>query len=221
MTRSTPSSSARSRRGRPAADDGDARRRLLEAAAQRFAADGFAATSLRQVARDAGVTPAMVAYYFKDKAGLLEAVLVEGLELVLAALRRALDDPGAGAEPPLARFVRAYLTALTRHPWMPRIVVQEVISRDSPLRVVFVERFADKALELVGPMLRDEMRSGRLRPDLDPRLTVMSVIGMCVFPYLAEPLLGGLLDYRIDERFAAEFVPHTVALLEQGLAGPR
>lgn len=211
-------SRSRSRRGRPPGEEGQARRRLLDAAAVRFAGAGFAATSLRQVARDAGVTPAMVAYYFQDKSGLLEAVLVEGLERVLDSLRQALAAGEPGGEPVLPRFVRAYLTALSRHPWMPRIVVQEVVSRDSPLRALFVERFADPALELIAPMLRDEMRSGRLRADLDPRLTLMSVIGMCVFPYLAEPLLGRLLHYRIDESFAAAFAPHTVALLERGLA---
>jgi TetR/AcrR family transcriptional regulator len=212
-----------SRRGRPpmsrspAGDAGDARRRLLDAAARRFAASGFAGTSLRQVAQQARVTPAMVSYYFADKNGLLEAVLLEGVELLLAALRDGLDAPAGKHETVLARFVAAYLGALNANPWIPRVVVQEVISRDTPLRDLFVERFANRALELVTPMLRDEMQAGRLRRDLDIRLTVMSVIGMCIFPYIAEPLLGRLLNYRIDDAFARKFVPHTVALLEQAL----
>lgn len=187
------------------------------AAAECFAAGGYAGTSLRRVAQRAEVTPAMVSYYFRDKWGLLEAVLLEGLELVLSSLSEALQGPGREDEGLLPRFVRAYVGALNAHPWIPRIVVQEVISRDTPLRELFVERFAHRALALVGPMLREEIEAGRLRRDLDPRLTVMSVIGMCVFPYIAEPLLGRLLDYRIDEDFAAAFIPHTVALLERGL----
>ena len=207
------------RRGRPPgdADDGDARRRLLSAAADCFAADGYAGTSLRQVAHRAGVTPAMVSYYFRDKGGLLEAVLIEGMNLLLERLSEALEEPDQPEGALLERFVNAYLGVLTAHPWIPRIVVQEVISKDTPLRDLFVERFADRALTLVAPRLREEIRAGRLRRDLDPRLTVMSVIGMCVFPYIAEPLLGRLLDYRIDAAFADAFVPHTVALLAEGL----
>jgi TetR/AcrR family transcriptional regulator len=210
-----------SRRGRPPAAPaaplaGDARRRLLDAAARLFAAGGFAGTSLRQVAREADVTPAMVSYYFRDKDGLLEAVLTEGVELILGALRGALTGP-AEQDPLLPRFVHVYLATLTAHPWIPRIIVQEVISRDTPLRQLFVDRFARQAVTLVAPRLQDEMRAGRLRGDLDVRLTVMSVIGMCVFPYIAEPLLGRLLDYRIDPDFLEAFVPHTVALLEDGL----
>ena len=209
----------RSRPGRPprpSAAEGDARRRLLCAAAKLFAAAGYAGTSLRQVAREASVTPAMVSYYFDDKWGLLEAVLLEGLELVLASLRETLQS-AEREDPLLPRFVRAYVGVLNAHPWIPRLVVQEVISKDTPLRELFVQRFANQALALVGPMLQEEIRVGRLRRDLDPRLTVMSVIGMCVFPYIAEPLLGRLLDYRIDESFARAFIPHTAALLQQGL----
>ena len=161
----------------------------------------------------------MVAYYFKDKRGLLEAVLLEGLDGLLASVRGVLAASGKDGAAPLPLFVSAYLEALTTHPWMPRIVVQEVIARDTPLRELFVERFARQALELLGPLLREEMDRGRLRADLDPRLTILSVIGMCVFPFIAEPLLGRLLNYRLDEAFAAAFVPHTVALLESGLAG--
>jgi AcrR family transcriptional regulator len=202
------------------ADDTDARRRLLDAAARHFAAGGFAGTSLRQVAQEAEVTPAMVSYYFRDKGGLLETVLVEGLEQLLEGLREALQAPAAEDEALLPRFVGAYLGALNARPWIPRIIVQEVISKDTPLRELFVARFANRALELVAPMLRDEMRAGRLRRDLDIRLTVMSVIGMCIFPYIAEPLLGRLLDYRIDESFARAFIPHTVSLLAHGLELP-
>lgn len=210
----------RPRRPRKSSADPDARRRLLDAAARRFADLGFAGTSLRAVASEARVTPAMVSYYFRDKSGLLEAVLVEGLALILEELRSALRRPAVtedGDSRLLARFVRAYLTALNTHPWIPRIIVQEVVSRDTPLRKLFVERFANEALTLVAPMLEEEVRCGRLRRDLDPRLTAMSMIGMSVFPYIAEPVLGHLLDYRIDDRFAAAFIPHTIALLHRGL----
>lgn len=208
----------RGRPGKPAGDDGgDARRRLLQAAAGQFAAAGFAGTSLRAVARDAGVTPAMIAYYFGDKAGLLEAVLVTGLDEVLGALEAALDDGGGDSAPALERFVAAELEALTSHPWIPRIMVQEVLSKDTPLRQVFVDRFASRALALVRPAMAADLAAGRMRADLDPRLVILSVIGMCVFPFLAEPLLGPLVGYRIDDDFAGEFVPHTLALLARGL----
>src|SRR5258706_10263986 len=48
--------------------------RIREAAMERFAADGVAATSLRAVARAAGVSPGLVVHHYGSKAGLIRAV---------------------------------------------------------------------------------------------------------------------------------------------------
>jgi AcrR family transcriptional regulator len=50
--------------------------RILSAARASFATHGYAGTSLRSVARDADVDPALVSYYYKSKSGLLDAALV-------------------------------------------------------------------------------------------------------------------------------------------------
>ena len=64
--------------GRPAAaprdEDGDASVRLLRAGLQLFAEQGYAKTSIRQIATTAQVNIAAVSYYFGDKAGLYKAV---------------------------------------------------------------------------------------------------------------------------------------------------
>jgi AcrR family transcriptional regulator len=52
----------------------DTRLLLLKAATTSFAYDGFHATSLKQIARAAGVNQALIAYYFGNKQGLYLAV---------------------------------------------------------------------------------------------------------------------------------------------------
>ncbi|WP_433825129.1 TetR family transcriptional regulator [Actinoplanes sp. CA-015351] len=51
------------------------RRLLLEAARRRFAADGYAATSVRDIAAEAGVNVALISRYFESKEGLFRACL--------------------------------------------------------------------------------------------------------------------------------------------------
>ena len=66
--------------GRPAASlDRDARELLLTAATELFAEQGVAATDLRTIAKRAGLTPAMLHYYFKDREQLLDVVVEERL----------------------------------------------------------------------------------------------------------------------------------------------
>ena len=56
-------------------DAASTRQLLLEAARSRFAADGYAATSVRDIAGDAGVNVALISRYFESKEGLFRACL--------------------------------------------------------------------------------------------------------------------------------------------------
>ena len=51
------------------------RRQLIEATIDTMAAEGFAATTLAAIGQKAGVSPGLIAHYFVDKDGLLEATL--------------------------------------------------------------------------------------------------------------------------------------------------
>lgn len=55
------------------ASDLTARARIRDAALARFGTDGIAATSVRAVAADAGVSPALVVHHFGSKEGLRQA----------------------------------------------------------------------------------------------------------------------------------------------------
>jgi TetR/AcrR family transcriptional regulator, regulator of cefoperazone and chloramphenicol sensitivity len=58
-------------------DGEESRQRLLHAAVQCFAEHGFAKTSTRAIATEAGVNIAAISYYFGDKAGLYRAAFTE------------------------------------------------------------------------------------------------------------------------------------------------
>lgn len=83
------------------------RGRVLEAARARFAADGFASTTIRGVAGDAGVDPSQVMQFFGSKEGLFAAVM-EIPDSALAQFSTAFDGPDAGLG---ERVVRAFLDA--------------------------------------------------------------------------------------------------------------
>jgi AcrR family transcriptional regulator len=206
--------------GRPGAGDladGEAREVLIQAAARRFAAQGSDGTRLREIVDDAGMTPAMVAYYFNDKSGLLEAVVREAL----ATLRTVIDESVQAYEPGtfLEGLIRRYLAALASAPWIPQLLIREVISRESPLRAIFVEEFASTAVAVVPERMLEEINQGQLRDDLDPRYLILSLVGMCLFPFIAHPVLGPLLNFDLDESFGHSYGAHVVELFARGARG--
>lgn len=89
----------------------DARTRLLHSGLRLFAGQGYAKTSTRELAEDAGVNIAAISYYFGDKAGLYRAVFDEPPGLPCAA-DVELDAPGRPLDDALARFYAAFLEPL-------------------------------------------------------------------------------------------------------------
>jgi AcrR family transcriptional regulator len=98
--------------GRPRAEQSNHRERLLDAAVACFAADGVAATSLRGIALQAGVTPALVNYYFGSKEQLLDAFIAERISPVVQVLREGLLAAGDEPRAVLAAFVRGMVDGI-------------------------------------------------------------------------------------------------------------
>jgi AcrR family transcriptional regulator len=76
------------------AEDSTTRARLLDVAQQLMLEEGYAAVTSRRVAREAGLTPAIVHYYFRTMDDLFVAVFRRGAEHNLARHTEALrSDP--------------------------------------------------------------------------------------------------------------------------------
>lgn len=84
------SGTARSRRTGRRPGNADTRTAILDAARTRFAGAGFAKTSIRAVAADAGVDPALVHHYFGTKQQLFAAVVE--LPVDPEVILRAIDS---------------------------------------------------------------------------------------------------------------------------------
>lgn len=202
--------------GRPAADDPrDVRAQLLLAARDLFTRFGFDAVSTRRLAAAAQTTPGMIHYYFKDKHGLYRALLEEVIPPVLAALE-ARDD---GSDSPLSvdEFMRAYLGMFRDNPWLPSLVFREIQEGGEDFQRHFAARFASRAKHLLDGALARERQAGRVRTDVDPTLAVISVMSLCVFPFLVRPMLERVMQGPMDGDFVARWTAHASEFFRRGI----
>lgn len=77
---------------------GATKARILEAAFRRLAREGYAALSVREIARDAGVNHALINYHFRSKDQLVIAVLDAANRELLARQQRMYAAPGEFAQ---------------------------------------------------------------------------------------------------------------------------
>lgn len=204
--------------GRPAAGRHDHREALIDAARDYFAAHGFAASSLRQIAVSAKVTPALSHYYFKDKAGLLEAVIEQRVAPLVQGLGEAVKAAGPDPVDALRGFVRAYTRTAANNPWLPQLIVREVLNSEGVLREAFPERFAGGMAAMLHGLVSAGQARGDFRADLDTAEIVMSIISLCIFPFLAAPLVNRTLAIDTGPERAEALATHHLAVLLAGIA---
>jgi AcrR family transcriptional regulator len=103
---------AKRTRGRPPAGDAaDRRTAILDAARSQFAAQGFGGTSMRAIAREAGVDVSLISHYFDDKAGLLVATM----ELPVNPVEKIGSVIEGGPDGMAERLLRTFLAAWDPH----------------------------------------------------------------------------------------------------------
>jgi len=218
MARQTQALSTPDRKpGRPPADGTDQRVRLLDAALQSFSQRGIAGTSLRSLAADAGVTPAMLNYYFGSKERLVDAVVNERLLPVLDSLKERMSaHAGASCDELITQFVTGMHAMIEPNPWLPGLWVREVLTDGGHLRELLTERFAAQIPRPLAKRFAQGQADGELNAALDPRLLFVSLIGLTMLPFAAAPVWRKALKARdID---GSRMLAHTLALLQQGIA---
>lgn len=203
--------------GRPAAaDNPDLRARLLDAAIVCYARQGIAATSLRAIASEAGVNPALLHYYFGDKEQLQEAVSNERLLPVFLSLRDNLTREPGDVMDLIAGFVHGIGQVIAAHPWLPSLWVREVLCEGGALREsLLLQKIGPLVPQMMARRFAEAQQRGQINADLDPRLLMVSLVGLTLFPAASAPIWRRLFD--ADDLDLDTQRRHALALLDRGL----
>lgn len=92
----------------------DAAATILKAALEVFVRDGFHGTSIRAIAKEAGVSIALIYYHFPSKEEILRTMMLRVTSDMLADLRAARDAAGPKPADRLAALVRVHVLLHTR-----------------------------------------------------------------------------------------------------------
>ncbi|OBG99396.1 TetR family transcriptional regulator [Mycobacterium sp. E136] len=165
----------------------DRRQRILAVAERLLARNGWRNTSLAQIAKDAGVTPAGLLHHFESKEQLLNAVLDarDADDAIHADYRSGDLVTELGRVP--ERFDRAPELVGTF-----TVLLVENIAPDAPLHDRLVKRYRD-AVDIITAIIERGQESGKYRSDLDAATKAVEILA---FTYGMETLW--LLDPSIQ-----------------------
>ena len=151
------------------------RRAILAAAIGRFARDGYRATSVADVARDAGLTPPGVYAYFSNKEALFVAAVDEDAAGEIGeALTSVLEGHFTGN---WGELIQTLLDALDRHPLARRIL--KGLEPEFTVRLLGIAALEELRKGLA-ELLRTEQLAGTVRPDVDPRMMAGGLVTIVI-----------------------------------------
>jgi len=157
------------------------RERLVDAARELFARDGFDAASVRDITARAHANLGAITYHFGSKEALYHTVIERFATPLADRLAAISTEPG----PPLERLATAMWTFMDHiwtHPEMPRLILRELAS-DRPLPEP-VARVIRRNMESFSRMVADGQADGSIRAG-EPHLMAMSIAGQPLFLALA------------------------------------
>lgn len=184
---------------------------ILEAAEEEFFTKGFAGARTTTIAEKAGVTHAMLHYYFRKKEQLFERIVSKNITLLAQTMLAAMGNPNMPIAERLRSGITSHFDLIAANPQLPRFFLNEVLSRPehyslfnakikeiSEMLFANLQRDADEAAE------RGEIEH------VDVRMLFISIVSLNVFPFitysffeaLSSELLGGLMTDK--EKYLAD-----------------
>lgn len=185
---------------------------LLDIARRLFAQKGYAGTSLRDIASEAGITKAALYHHFPNKEALYDKVVLDGLRALFAYVEQAVAAAD-GATPKIRAFMRASAENFQseRNQWIASSTT--FWSGGSAGHRPAAVQIRDGYEGLLRRCIAEGIASGELRADLDPGLTgklLLSVLNQLQRWHKAE---GRLTAPQIIDQF--------VDMILQGIAEPQ
>jgi AcrR family transcriptional regulator len=168
----------------------DKRQQILSAAVRVFAAQGYEATRVGDIAKEAGVAYGLVYHYFGSKDAVLEAVFREQWGRLLAAVALA-EETGETAPEQLELVVKIVLRTWRDDPDLVRLLVRE-ITRNPHIQDELDE--IGQAFASLERIVARGQEHGTLRADVDARLAAWMLYGA-----LEEVLTGWVLGQLPDD----------------------
>ena len=143
----------------------------MQAALEAFCEQGYAATTLTDIARKAGVSKGTVYLYFDNKEALLEATVRDALEPIIEHGERRLADPEASSAAIIAELMHAWWDdwASRGATGIHRLIVSEA-HHFPKLAALYAEQVMGRGRRIFAELVRRGTQRGEFRVVPDPEM---------------------------------------------------
>jgi AcrR family transcriptional regulator len=169
---------------------------ILEAAKRVFQIKGMYGARMQEIADEAGINKAMLHYYFRSKDKLFDAVFQDAAKNFFSKIRELLNVDKPLLEK-IEYFVENYVELLLQNSFIPAFIITEVHQNPDRIKNVFLESGVNTEMLFIND-IKSAISLGIIHP-VDPKQLIINIIGLCVFPVAAKPIIKTMLNFNDEE----------------------
>lgn len=184
----------------------DTESRILQAAENEFFEKGYAGARTASIAEAAGVTHAMLHYYFRTKDKLFERIVSEKISILGNIIISAIGDEDLTLEDRIQQGIERHFDFIAANRDLPKFIVNEVLTR--PDTIDMMKRNAQNIVNNLLNSLQHEIdayAAKGLCRQVNARMLLIDIVSLNVFPFMAAPIVLGAIgdSYNSYDEFLA------------------
>lgn len=185
---------------------------LLDAAMALLEQKSYRSITIRDIAQRAEMKSAMVSYYFGGKEGLFIALIERFADTNMLRMGSALDT-----DDPLKTFIQNTLTTMLASSPMMRLLADEMLSHEGPLRDRFIELMPGRVAKMLPQLLKGYQDKGLIRADADLKWAAFSLVSLLMTPFIVAPVREAAWSISNDNLASDAWATHIHTLFICGV----
>lgn len=167
----------------------DTEAQILQAAEKEFLEKGFSGAKTTSIAEAAGVTHAMLHYYFRTKDKLFDKIVNDKIDQLKGIIFNAIGNSGLPLKERIIQSVERHFDFVAANPLLPRFIFNEVYSQPEKFGIIKngMTPLVGSLLDEFQGVINEEARCGRCRL-VDARMVFYDIISLNIFPFVAAPI---------------------------------
>jgi len=150
---------------------------IIETAERLFADKGFDATSVRDIAEEAGVNVAMISYYFGSKEKLLEALFTYRSAATLLTLEDMIQNDKATVLQKVNSLIDYYIEKILSQPCFHQIMMREQITNFRTTTAALILEMKKKNQALITQLIHQGQKQEGFKKNIDISLMMATLVG--------------------------------------------
>ncbi len=150
---------------------------IINSAEKLFAVTGFAGTSVRDIAQEAGVNVAMISYYFGSKEKLMEAVFEQRTNKIRMKVENLIQNNELTNLQKVNILIEDYVDKFIDQQEFHKIMIREqLIDKDTAI-AGFIHELKKRNLASIKKLIQDGQKSGEFKKNIDIVLMMTTMVG--------------------------------------------